>query len=147
MTNPFILGPGNSPGTDGKRGVAGWRTATGSITASPDYGYVQPGGSITLAVLGNDTGDSLTVTNAVLNGSPGGSVSFTATHVTFNTLTDFDMLAPGEYTQVVLTYTIQDAIGQTASTSIYIQVEQPAILWADEDGLVLADQDNTALES
>lgn len=147
MSNPFILGPGNSPGTDGKRGVAYWSTASGSISASPDYGYVQPGGTISLAVLGNDTGDSLTVINAALNGSPGGSVSFTDTHVTFDTLTDFDMLAPGEYTQVVITYTIQDASGQTASTSIYIQVELPAVLWCDEDGIVLADQDDRTLES
>lgn len=143
--DPYVIGPGNSRGIDTHRGVA-YFSGDGEVKAVADYAYVQPGGSVSIAVLANDVGNALEVTNAVINGFPRGSVSFTSTHVTYETLTDFDNLTPGDYSQLVLTYTIRGDVG-TSNGSIFVQVERPPILWADEDGTVLADEDDKALQS
>lgn len=143
--DPYVIGPGNSRGIDTQRGVA-YFSGDGDVVAVADYAYVQPGSSISIAVLANDIGESLEVTNAVINGFPQGSVSFTSTHVTYDTLTDFDHLTPGDYSTLVLTYSIQGD-GGTSNGSIFVRVEVPIVLWIDEDETLLTDEDNKALGS
>lgn len=143
--DPYVIGPGNSRGIDTQRGVA-YFSGDGEVRAVTDYAYVQPGGTISIAVLANDIGNSLEVTNAVINGFPQGSVSFTSTHVIYDTLDDFDHFTPGSHSTLVLTYTIQGD-GGTSNGSIFVRVESPPLMWADEDGTLLADEDNRALES
>ncbi|MEA3016236.1 MAG: hypothetical protein QOI38_958 [Sphingomonadales bacterium] len=93
--------------------------------ANPDTASTGENSSVTVNVLANDSdvdnGAVLTVTAASAPAGQG-SASVVANQVVFNPGTDFDHLDTGESAQVVVSYTIKDEHGATASSTVTITV-------------------------
>ncbi|HYE27653.1 MAG TPA: tandem-95 repeat protein, partial [Allosphingosinicella sp.] len=104
-------------------------TVTGSNdgpVANADTKTTSENSSTVIDVLANDddvdNGAVLTVTSASV--PPGqGTASIVENEVRFDPGTDFDHLAEGESAVVVLTYTIQDEHGASASSTVTITVQ------------------------
>ena len=118
--------------------------------ANPDVAATGENLSVLVDVLANDDdaddGAVLTVTGASAP-SGQGTASVVGNQVQFDPGTDFDYLAVGESTVVVVSYTIEDEHGATASSTVSITVtganDPPLIISADDSGSVteLADGD------
>ena len=93
--------------------------------AVADTGTTSENAAVTINVLANDSdaddGAVLTVTSASAPTGQG-SASVVGNQVQFNPGTDFDYLAVGESTVVVLNYSIQDEHGASASSTINLTV-------------------------
>jgi VCBS repeat-containing protein len=99
-------------------------TNDGPIAVADTGAVIEGAGPVEFDVLANDSdpdGDALTLTNAeVTNGL--GSVSIVDGKVVFNPDASHNSLAEGETATVTVTYTIEDAFGETATADLTITV-------------------------
>ncbi len=87
--------------------------------------------TVTVDVLSNDSDAddgvaALTITSADVIGSNNGAVSIVDNKLVFNAVGDFDSLGAGDVEQVVINYTIEDDDGETASSTLTLNVRGSA---------------------
>lgn len=117
--------------TDGNGGTD---TATATVTvegendgpvANDDNRTLGESGSISVAVLANDTDVDLGDTLSVIGGvkyTPGGTGDIVGDQITFDTLGDFEYLAAGESVDVLIGYVMEDNHGASDNALVTITV-------------------------